>query len=185
MGKSWYVLNTFIGQESKVEKIINQLIESKELHECVDAVKVPYEDVIEVKDGARKIIKKKILPGYVLIFMELPLLGWKEICNKINHINGVSGFLGTVGGGKPNPISDDEVRNIFEKMGQIKTEKIFKMKEGFKSGEKIKIIDGAFIDFDGTIEEVDSDRMLLKVNVEIFGRQTIINLNFMQVEKID
>lgn len=185
MGKSWYVLNAFVGHEAKVEKVINQLIESEEFKEYILSVKVPYEELAEVKNGEKKLVKKKILPGYILILMDLPLLGWKPICNKIKRIHGVSGFLGAVGNGKPNPISNDEVRNIFEKMGQIKSEKILKLKDGYQEGERVKIVEGAFKDFNAVVEDVDMDRMLVKANVEIFGRQTIVNLNFMQVEKIE
>ncbi len=184
MAKGWYVIHTYSGYENKIEKTIRKLMEEPRLAEYVFEVRVPSEEVVEVKDGKRKISMKKILPGYILLQMDLPNIGWKHPCALIRRIQGVTGFVGSRDGSKPQPITDDEARRIFQKTGDIKSDKTLRPKQSFSVGEKVKIVEGPFDTFTGSVEEVNNERCKLKVMVGIFGRSTPVEVNFLQVEKI-
>jgi transcriptional antiterminator NusG len=184
MAKGWYVVHTYSGYENKIEKTIRKLMEDPTIAEVVFDVRVPSEDVVEVKDGKKKVVNKKILPGYILLEMDLPNLGWKHPCSAIRRIQGVTGFVGTLDGSKPQPISDEEAKRIFQKTGDIKADKSIRPKQSFLTGEKVKIIDGPFDTFTGTVEEVNNEKAKLKVMVGIFGRSTPVEVGFLQVEKI-
>lgn len=185
MAKGWYILHTYSGYENKIEKTIRILIESKEISpEIVLDIKVPVEEVIEVKDGKKRTVTKKFLPGYILIEMNLPDLGWKGTCAAIRKIQGVTGFVGTPSGVRPQPISSDEARAILQKAGELKGEKPSRMKQSFEIGETVKIIDGPFDSFTGTIEDVNPEKSKLRVMVGIFGRATPVEVDLLQVEKI-
>ncbi len=123
MAKGWYVVHTYSGYENKIEKTIRKLMEDPKIAETVFDIKVPSEEVVEVKDGKRKTSMKKILPGYILLEMDLPNIGWKYPCSMIRRIQGVTGFVGSRDGSKPQPISDEEARRIFQKTGDIKSDK--------------------------------------------------------------
>jgi len=184
MAKGWYVVHTYSGYENKVEKFIKKLVENGTLEECVSDVKVPSEEVVEVKDGKRKVTTKKFLPGYILVEMDLPDRGWKNICSQIRKIQGVTGFVGSSTGVKPQPISSDEAKTILQKSGEIRTDKMFTPKQTFEPGESVRIIDGPFDTFTGTVEAVNLEKGKLKVMVGIFGRATPVEVDFNQVEKI-
>ncbi|MBN1412026.1 MAG: transcription termination/antitermination factor NusG [Spirochaetales bacterium] len=184
MGKGWYVVHAYSGQEGKVEKQIRKLIESGILSDKLLDVKVPSEEVIEVKEGKKKTSNKKFLPGYVLVEMDLPDNGWKEVCSEIKKIPGVTGFVGSNKNQIPKAISQDEARSILQKTGEIKTDKALKPKMSFSIGEVVRIIDGPFNSFTGTIEEVNQDKAKLRVMVGIFGRSTPVEVEFLQVEKM-
>ncbi len=185
MSKGWYILHTYSGYENKIEKTIRSLMDNGDIsREVVLDIKVPIEEVVEVKDGKKRNVTKKFLPGYILIEMELPDLGWKATCSAIRKITGVTGFVGTPGGVKPQPISSDEAKAILQKAGEIKGEKAPRIKQSFSIGESVKIIDGPFDSFTGTIEEVNLERNKLRVMVGIFGRATPVEVDLLQVEKI-
>lgn len=184
MAKGWYVVHTYSGYENKIEKTIRKLMDDPKVAASVFDIKVPSEEVVEIKDGKRKVSSKKILPGYILLEMDLPNIGWKYPCSMIRRIQGVTGFVGTLDGSKPQPISDDEARRIFQKTGDIKSDKVIRPKQSFSVGEHVKIIDGPFDTFTGTVEEVNTERSKLKVTVGIFGRSTPVEVSFLQVEKI-
>lgn len=184
MAKGWYVLHTYSGHENKVEKFIRKLMEESPFDEVVTDVKVPSEEVVEVKDGKRKVTNKKFLPGYILLEMDLPEHGWKRICSQIRKIQGVTGFVGSMGGSKPQPISPDEARSILQKTGEIRSDKVMKPKQSFSVGEAVRIIEGPFDTFTGTIEEVNLEKGKLRVSVGIFGRSTPVEVDFLQVEKV-
>ncbi|MDR1252420.1 MAG: transcription termination/antitermination protein NusG [Treponema sp.] len=187
MATGWYVLHIFSGYESKIEKTIRMMIENGELDkEIVRDIKVPSEEVIEVKDGKKRIMTKKFLPGYILVEMDLPDadMGWKVPCSKIKKINGVTGFVGTPADRKPQPLSSDEARSILQKSGEIKGERQVRTRQAFSPGEQVKIIDGPFESFTGTIEEVNQEKNKLKVMVGIFGRNTPVEVDLLQVEKV-
>jgi len=184
MAKGWYVLHTYTGYENKIEKIIRKLMNEPSVAEVVSDVKVPAEEVVEVKDGKRKVSSKKFLPGYILLEMDLPQIGWKGICSQIRRIEGVTGFVGTTGDSKPRPISPDEAKRILQKAGEIKTEKVSRPKDTFTVGEVVRIVEGPFDTFSGTVEEVNAEKGKLKVMVGIFGRSTPVEVDFTQVEKI-
>ncbi|MBI9101247.1 MAG: transcription termination/antitermination factor NusG [Spirochaetales bacterium] len=185
MAKGWYVVHTYSGYENKVERHIRLLMETvSDVKDAVFEIKVPSEDVVEMKDGKKKVVTKKFLPGYILVEMDLPDLGWKGVCSHIKRIQGVTGFVGSMGGGKPSPISSEEARSIFQKAGEIKSEKVLRVKQSFAIDEHVRIVDGPFDTFTGTIEEVNMERGKLKVMVGIFGRATPVEVDFHQVEKV-
>ncbi len=185
MSTGWYVLHTYSGYENKIEKTIHMMIDSGELEkEVVRDVKVPSEEVVEVKDGKKRTLTKKFLPGYILVEMDLPELGWKTACSRIKKISGVTGFVGTPANRRPQPLTGDEARSILQKSGEIKGERIVRPRQSFSQGEQVKIIDGPFESFTGTIEEVNVEKSKLKVMVGIFGRSTPVEVDLLQVEKM-
>jgi transcriptional antiterminator NusG len=185
MAAGWYVLHTYSGYENKIEKIIRLMIESGELdREVIKDIKIPQEEVVEVKDGKKRTQTRKYFPGYVLIEMDLPTLEWKETCSKIKKIQGVTGFVGTPADKRPQPLSGDDARGILQKTGELKGEKPARARQSFNAGEQVKIIDGPFESFTGTIEEVNQEKNKLKVMVGIFGRNTPVEVDLLQVEKL-
>ncbi len=184
MAKGWYVLHTYSGYEAKIEKSIRILMQDPEVAKVLFDVKVPSEQVVEVKEGKKRVTNKKFLPGYILLEMDLPDIGWKQVCGQIRKINGVTGFVGYSGAMKPQPISQDEAREILHKSGEIKGEKAYKPKQSYAQGESVRIIDGPFDSFTGTVEEVNLEKGKLRVMVGIFGRATPVEVDFLQVEKI-
>ena len=184
MSKGWYILHTYSGYENKIEKTIRSLMDNGDIsREVVLDIKVPIEEVVEVKDGKKRNVTKKFLPGYILVEMDLPDLGWKATCSAIRKITGVTGFVGTPGGVKPQPITPDEAKSILQKAGEIKGDKSPRIKQSFSVGETVKIIDGPFDSFTGVIEEVNLERNKLRVMVEIFSRATPVEVDLLQVEK--
>ncbi|MCL2800590.1 MAG: transcription termination/antitermination protein NusG [Treponema sp.] len=187
MATGWYVLHTYSGYENKIEKTIRMMTDSGELDKNVVCdVKVPCEEVVEVKDGKKRTQTRKFLPGYILVEMDLPDadMGWKMPCTKIKKIQGVTGFVGTPADRKPQPLSGDEARAILQKSGEIKGERTVRTRQTFAAGEQVKIIDGPFESFVGTIEEVNNEKNKLKVMVGIFGRNAPVEVDLLQVEKV-
>jgi transcriptional antiterminator NusG len=185
MAAGWYVLHTYSGYENKIEKTIRMMMDNGDLDkEVIRDVKIPQEEVVEVKDGKKRTMTKKFLPGYILIEMDLPDLGWKESCTKIKRIQGVTGFVGTPADRKPQPLSGDEARAILQKAGEMKGERVVRTRQSFNVGEQVKIIEGPFESFTGVIEEVNTEKNKLKVMVGIFGRNTPVEVDLLQVEKI-
>ena len=186
MATGWYVLHTYSGYENRIEKTIRMMTETGELDkEIVHDVKIPSEEVVEVRDGKKRTQVKKFLPGYILVEMDLPDadMGWKVPCSKIKKIQGVTGFVGTPADRKPQPLTGDEARAILQKSGEIKGERAVRSRQAFTSGEHVKIIDGPFESFTGTIEEVNQEKNKLKVMVGIFGRNVPVEVDLLQVEK--
>jgi transcriptional antiterminator NusG len=187
MATGWYVLHTYSGYENKIEKTIRLMLESGELDKnIVRDIKVPSEEVVEVKDGKKRTQTRKFLPGYLLVEMDLPdaEMGWKQPCTRIKKIQGVTGFVGTPADKKPQPLSGDEARAILQKSGEIKGERTVRTRQTFTPGEQVKIIDGPFESFVGTIEEVNQEKNKLKVMVGIFGRNAPVEVDLLQVEKV-
>jgi len=187
MATGWYVLHIYSGYENKIEKTIRMMTEMGELDkEIVRDVKIPSEEIVEVKDGKKRTLTKKFLPGYILVEMDLPDadMGWKIPCSKIKKIQGVTGFVGTMTGRKPQPLSSDEARAILQKSGEIKGERPVRTRQSFSPGEQVKIIDGPFESFTGTIDEVYPEKNKLKVMVGIFGRNAPVEVDLLQVEKL-
>lgn len=183
MAKGWYVLHTFTGHENKVEKFIRMMMDDGTLGDAVSDVKVPSEEVAEVRNGKRRVVNRKFLPGYILIEMDLPERGWKIPCSSIRKIQSVTGFVGTGRNAKPQPISADEAKSILQKTGAIKAERRSQARKDFTVGEEVRIIDGPFESFKGTIEVVNQEKGKLRVMVGIFGRSTPVELNFSQVDR--
>ncbi len=184
MAKGWYVVHTYSGYEYKVQKHVNRLIDNGSMSDFVFNVKVPSEDVVEIKDGKRKITSKKFLPGYIMIEMDMPETNWKQICSAIRQIQGVTGFVGANRDQKPQAISPEEAREVLQRSGEIKSEKVLKPKQSFSVGEAVRINGGPFDSFTGSIDEVNLEKGKLRVMVEIFGRSTPVEVDFLQVEKI-
>ncbi|TVQ26503.1 MAG: transcription termination/antitermination factor NusG [Spirochaetaceae bacterium] len=184
MAKGWYVLHTYTGYENKIERTIRTMMENGELGDTIADIKVPSEQVVEVRDGKKKISTKKFLPGYILLEMDLPDIGWKTPCAAIRRINGVTGFVGASPGMKPQPISQEEARTILQKTGELKGEKTLKPKQSFTVGENVRIVEGPFDSFTGQVEEVNLEKGKLRVMVGIFGRATPVEVDFLQVEKV-
>jgi len=183
MAKGWYVLQTFTGHEGKVEKYIRMMMADNTLEGTVSEVKVPSEEVIEIRNGKKRTVNRKFLPGYILVEMDLPDRGWKVPCNAIRRIQSVTGFVGTGLNSKPQPISADEAKTILQKTGAIKTERRARSKQDYKVGEEVRIIEGPFESFKGTIEVVNQEKGKLRVMVGIFGRATPVELTFAQVDR--
>ncbi|OQX28965.1 MAG: transcription termination/antitermination factor NusG [Spirochaeta sp. LUC14_002_19_P3] len=185
MAKGWYVLHTFTGHENKVEKILRIMMgENAEVGDVVTDVKVPAEEIVEVRNGKRRTISRKFLPGYILIEMDLPERGWKGACGAIRKIQGVTSFVGTRDNSKPQPISTEEAKSILQKAGAIKTERRVQLKQDFHVGEEVQITDGPFESFKGSIEVVNQEKGKLRVTVGIFGRSTPVEVGFSQVVRL-
>ena len=172
----WYVIHTQTGAESKVKVNLLSRAEAAGLASTIQQVFIPTEKVSEVKAGKKKISERKFFPGYILVQMELTDDSWYLVRNT----PGISGFVGS--GKKPIPLSDAEVGQILRQQEE-KTAKP-KPKVEFSVGESVRVKEGAFANFNGTIEEINPNRGKLKVMVTIFGRQTPVELEYWQVEKI-
>lgn len=185
MAKSWYILQTYTGYEQKIDRILHKLIEDGSISsEVLTDIKVPTEEIVEVRNGKKHVSNNLLLPGYIMLEMDLPQLGWKTTCSQIRRIQGVTGFVGTNPSERPRPIKPDEAKNLLQQAGEIKGEKAVRVKQSYEVGDKVKINEGPFATFDGTVEEVDAGKNKLRVNVQIFGRATPVEVDVTQVEKI-
>ena len=177
--KKWYVVRAVSGQENKVKDYIEREIAQQGLSDYVEQVLVPTEKVVQVRNG-KKINKEKVyFPGYIMV--EANLSG--EVPHTIRSINGVIGFLGEVKGGDPVPLRKAEVNRMLGKVDEL-TVKVDNVAIPFSVGETIKVVDGPFNGFNGTVERVNEEKRKLEVMVKIFGRKTPLELSYMQVEKI-
>lgn len=173
MAKSWYVVHTYSGYEDRVKTSIEDSVKRRGLEEKISQILIPTEKVVELKSGRKREAVKKYFPGYILVEMELDDETWRLV----NSTPRVTGF---VGGEHPSPLMDGEVEVIKE---QIEKGTATQVKAEFDRGDSVRIIDGAFNNFNGYVDEVDYDHNKLRVMVTIFGRQTPVELNFLQVEK--
>ncbi len=172
--KKWYVLHTYSGYEDNVSRNLKQRIESMGMEDKIFNVLVPKEKKIKIKNGKRKTVEERIFPGYVLVQMIVTDDSWYVVRNTPN----VTGFIGS--GTIPTPISEEEIKTLQKRMGVSEP----KYKIDVVVGEAIKIIDGPFKDFDGKVSEIDPDRGKIKVLVSVFGRETPVELDFLQIKKI-
>lgn len=188
MSKQWYILQVFAGYEKKIERRLNDMLNDKEIDpDVLTTVKVPIEEVEEIKDGKKRKRSNMLLPGYVMLEMDLPEESKKmnEVCSSIRRIQGVNGFVGVAKNERPRPISSEEAKNLLQKSGDIKGEKTSSyIKHSFAVGDEVKITEGAFATFSGVIEEISSEKDKMRVNVQIFGRMTPVEVNMLQVEKV-
>ena len=175
MAKRWYSVSVLSNFEKKIAEQIRTSVEEKGLEDQIDEVLVPTEEVIEVRRGKKVTTERRFMPGYVLVHMEMSDDGY----HLINSINRVTGFLGPQG--RPMPMRDAEVEQILGRVAE--GEEAPKLMISFEVGEKVKVNDGPFEDFDGMVEEVDEDNQRLKVTVSIFGRETPVELEYTQVNK--
>lgn len=185
MARSWYILHTYTGYEQKINRTLNTLLAENKLDPAVVLqIKVPTEEVVDVRNGKKHTRNNLILPGYIMIEMDLPQVGWKNTCAQIRRIQGVTGFVGTNPSERPRPISADEAKNLFQAAGELKGEKSVRIKQNFEIGDQVKITEGPFASFSGAIEDVNAEKNKLRVNVQIFGRATPVEVDILQVEKI-
>ncbi|MFZ5600754.1 MAG: transcription termination/antitermination protein NusG [Bacillota bacterium] len=174
MSKQWYVVHTYSGYENKVKANLERRIESMNMEDKIFRILVPMEDEVEIKNGKKKISKKKVFPGYVLVEMIMTDDSWYVVRNT----PGVTGFVGS--GSKPIPLSEDEAKAIIKQMGMEEP----KTKMDVVIGENVKVINGPFENFIGVIEEIYPEKGKVKVMVSMFGRETPIELDFSQIEKM-
>jgi len=192
MAKEWFVIHTFSGHENKVKLALEKKIENEtdparksRLQSKVKQVKIPTVEVPEVKDGKKRIKTKKFFPGYVLIEMDMDDETWSFVKN----ISGVTNFVGAFGTSfetsKPKPLTKEEVNSLFNQMGEQKTkEKVTSASMDFSVGEHVKVIDGPFSNFSGVVEEVYPDKGRIRVKIEILGRGTPVEFDFLQVDRL-
>lgn len=173
-GRSWYVLHTYSGYEDNVAHNLKQRIESMDMQDAIFDVIVPKEKKIKIKNGKRVTVEERIYPGYVLVDMIVTDASWYVVRNTPN----VTGFIGL--GTTPTPVDPAEVAALKKRMGVVEPK--FKIDIGV--GESVKIVDGPFKDHDGKIKEVDEEKGKVKVSVSIFGRETPVELDFLQIKKI-
>ncbi|MDX9867400.1 MAG: transcription termination/antitermination protein NusG [Kiritimatiellia bacterium] len=181
MTKQWFVLHTLTGQEQKVKRSIEARVRIEEMGEYIGEVKIPTEKVSEVKNGVKKTVTRKFFPGYVLINLALYDDARNVIEPTWRFLKETGGVIGFIGGARPMPLSPDEVDSIVNQVEE-KQEKVVP-KVQFEPGEEVKITDGPFMSFNGTVDEVDPDRGKLKVSVAIFGRTAPVELEYWQVER--
>jgi len=188
-GRAWYVVHTYSGYEDRVKTNLDQRIKSMEAEDLVFRVIVPSVDEIEIRDGQRRTVPRKIFPGYVLVQMidlkqedtgasEADKAQSSKAWTVVRNSPGVTGFVGS--GTTPTPLEEAEVRSIIR---QMKAEEPV-VKVGFQEGQSVRVIDGPFSDFVGTVEEINTEKGKVKVTVSMFGRETPVELDFLQVERL-
>lgn len=166
----WYVVHTYSGYENKVKEDLEKAVENRGMQELIQEVKYPTEEVIEVKDGKRKVITRKVYPGYVMVKMVMNDNTWYVVRNT----RGVTGFVGP--GSKPIPLSDEEVTS----MGMERIPIVLDI----GVGETVRVVSGPLENFEGVVEALDVDRQKIKLSVSMFGRPTPVELDFVQVKKL-
>ena len=172
-GRSWYVVHCYSGYENKVRHNLEQRIETMGMKDMIFDIVVPTEEEIEVKEGKRRTVERRVFPGYILVNMIMTEESWYVVRNT----PGVTGFVGM--GNTPTPLRTEEVSQIIKRMEADAP----RIKVTFKSGERVRIVDGPFNDFRGTVSEIDMERAKVRVMVNFFGRETPVELDFLQVEK--
>ncbi len=177
--RHWYAIHTYSGYENKVKQHIEARIVSMNLKDRIFRVVVPTEDEVEIKGGQRRTVTRKVYPGYVLIDMILDDQTWYAIRNT----PGVTGFVGGMGT-EPVPVPEHELRYILRAPAQGETPEKQKVKIDFKVGQNVKVVDGPFTEFIGQVSEIHPDRNKVTVLVSFFGRETPVQLDFLQVEKV-
>ncbi|HKM39903.1 MAG TPA: transcription termination/antitermination protein NusG [bacterium] len=172
--KQWYVIHTYSGYENKVKANLEKRVDSMGMQDSIFRVLVPMEEQMEIKDGKKKITKKKVFPGYVLVEMLMGDDSWYVVRNT----PGVTGFVGS--GSKPIPLREHEVQGILYQMGIEEA----RPRVELERGQSVRLIDGPFEGFMGTVDEVLADRGKVKVHISLFGRDTPLEVDFIQLEKI-
>ena len=172
-GRAWYVIHCYSGYENKVRHNLEQRIETMGMKDMIFDVVIPTQEEIEVKDGKRRSIERYVFPGYILVNLILTEESWYVVRNT----PGVTGFVGM--GNEPTPLRAEEVTHILKRMEAEAPH----VKVSFKSGERVRVIDGPFNDFRGTVSEIDLEHAKVTVMVNFFGRETPVELDFLQVER--
>lgn len=171
--KHWYVIHTYSGYEQRVKTNLEHRIKSMDAEDKIFQVEIPTEEEIDIKEGQRRTVARKVFPGYILVQMVMNDESW----NVVRNTPGVTGFVGA--GTKPVHLDEEEVSAIFNKMrAEAPTIKV-----GFSTGQNVRVIDGPFIDFIGTVDEIHPEKGKVRVLISFFGRETPMELDFLQVEK--
>lgn len=173
-GRRWYVLHTYSGYEENVEKNLKQRIESMDMEDKIFNILIPKEKKIKIKNGKRKVVEEKIFPGYVMVEMIVTDESWYVVRNTPN----VTGFIGT--GTIPTPISEKEIKGLQKRMGVEEP----KFKIDVSTGSPVRIMDGPFKNMEGKVTNIDEAKGKVKVSVSMFGRETPVELDFLQIKKI-
>ena len=172
--RRWYIVHTYSGFEERVKRNLEQRVKYMDAENKIFRIVIPTEDEIEIRSGQRRTVTRKIFPGYVLVEMKLDDESWHVVRNT----PGITGFVG--GGNKPTPLAEDEVKTILKQMEEGAPQ----VKVGFKKGESVRVVDGPFTDFIGTVDEINVAKGKVKVMLSLFGRETSVELNFLQVERL-
>ena len=172
--KPWFVIHTYSGYEERVKKNLEQRIRFMDSEGAISQVVIPTEDEIEVRGGQKRTVSRKILPGYVLIQMDLSDQSWQIVRNT----PAVTGFVGS--GDKPVPLKEEEVNQILKQMEAEAP----KLKIGFREGQSVRVTEGPFVDFIGVVDSINSEKGKVRVLLSLFGRETPVELDFLQVEKL-
>ena len=176
VNKSWYVIHTYSGFEQKVKISLEEQFERSSSREALGEIIIPVEDVVEVRKGKKKVSSRKFFPGYILISVDMS----RDIWYMIKNTAKVTGFLGS--GGKPVPLSEDEVKTIKRQISGETSQP--KPKFSFEKGESVRVVEGPFVNFNGTVDEVNQSKGKVRVMVSIFGRATPVELEFPQIEAV-
>ncbi len=172
--KQWYVVHTYSGYEERVKRNLAQRVKFMDAGDEISQVVIPTEEEIEVRNGQRRTVSKKILPGYILIEMGMSDQSW----NIVRNTPGVTGFVGSEN--KPSPLQAEEIDQILKQMAAEAP----RVKTGFRKGQSVRVTDGPFIDFVGIVDELNSERGKARVLLSLFGRETPVELDFLQMEKL-
>lgn len=172
--RRWYIVHTYSGFEERVKRNLEQRVKYMDAENKIFRIVIPTEDEIEIRSGQRRTVTRKIFPGYVLVEMNLDDESWHVVRNT----PGITGFVG--GGNKPTPLAEDEVKSILKQMEEGAPQ----VKVGFKKGESVRVVDGPFTDFIGTVDEINVAKGKVKVMLSLFGRETSVELDFLQVERL-
>ena len=172
--KQWYIVHTYSGYEERVKRALEQRVKFMDAEDKIFQIVIPTEDEIEIRSGQRRTVTKKVFPGYVLVQMRMNDDSW----NVVRNTPGITGFVG--GGNKPTPIAEEEVNAILKQMVEGSPQ----VKVGFRKGESVRVVDGPFTDFVGLVDEINMGKGKVKVLLTIFGRETSVELDFLQVERM-
>ena len=170
----WYIIHTYVGHEDKVKNKLEQRIKSMDAGTRILRVEIPKENEIEIRSGQRRTVEKKMFPGYLMVQMAMDHESWKVV----RETPGVTGFVGD--GKEATPLEDHEADRILKQ----KEEGVAQVKIRFKKGENVRVVDGPFSDFIGTVDEINMGKGKVKVMLTLFGRETSVELDFLQVEKL-
>ena len=170
----WYIIHTYVGHEEKVKNKLLQRIKSMDAGNKILNVEIPKENEIEIRSGQRRTVEKKMFPGYLLVRMSMDHESWKVV----RETPGVTGFVGD--GKEATPLEENEANRILKQ----KEEGVAQVKIRFKKGENVRVVDGPFTDFIGTVDEINMSKGKVKVMLTLFGRETSVELDFLQAEKL-
>ncbi|MET4561694.1 transcription termination/antitermination protein NusG [Lysinibacillus parviboronicapiens] len=177
MEKNWYVVHTYSGYENRVKANLEKRVETMGMQDKIFRVIVPEHEETEMKDGKKRTMMRKVFPGYVLVELIMTDDSWYVVRNT----PGVTGFIGSSGGGaKPTPLLPEEADRLLEQMGM--TDKVVEV--DISIGESVEVLEGPFAHFQGRVEEIDTEKGKVKVTVDMFGRETIMELDFEQIQKL-